>query len=89
MTFKDFVYKQHNMTFYALSKKAGIPESTLRNMHLRDSVMNTNLSVIIKIAQALEIGVDQFIQEMQQEALEPISEAEQAEIDEFDAFFTR
>ena len=86
MTFQDFVYKQHKMTFYSLSKKAGIAESTLRNMHLRDSVMNTNLSVIIKITEALGISVDQFIKQMQQEA--PAEEPSQAELDEFDAFFT-
>ena len=64
MTFKEFIYDNHNTTFYALSVKSGVAESTLRNIHLRGSVMNTNLSVIIKITEALGITVDQFIKEI-------------------------
>lgn len=68
ITFKEFVYDKHKTTFYGLAQKAGLAESTLRNMHLRGSVMNTNLSVIIKIAKALDITVDEFIKQMEGEA---------------------
>ena len=65
ITFKEFVYDKHKMTFYSLSQKSGVAESTLRNMHLRGSAMNTNLSVIIKITKALGITVEEFVKEME------------------------
>ena len=64
MTFKEYVYDKYKMNFYSLSVKSGVAESTLRNMHLRGSVMNTNLNVIVKITEALGITVDQFIKEI-------------------------
>ena len=64
MKFKELIYNKHQTNFNALSVKSGVPVMTLRNINERDSFFTTNLNIIMKIASALNVSVDNLIEEM-------------------------
>ena len=64
MKFKELIYNKYHTNFNALSVKSGVPVTTLRNINDRDSFFTTNLNIIMKIAESLNVSVDNLIEEM-------------------------
>jgi hypothetical protein len=67
MKFKTLIYEKYHTNFNALSVKSGVPVTTLRNINERDSFFNTKISIILKIAYALGVSVDDMIYEMKKD----------------------
>lgn len=60
---KELIYAS-GYNFHSFSKKIDVPMTTIRNIHERNSLMNTNLCVVIKIAHGLNLSVEELIEKM-------------------------
>lgn len=61
MKFKELVYNKCQMNFNQLSVKSGIPVTTICSISKRNSIMNTNLGIVSKIAGALGMSIDELV----------------------------
>lgn len=63
MTFKDILEK-NNLTTYSLSKKSGVPLTTVFDLSSgKTSIENVSVNTINKIANTLDLSIDEFIKE--------------------------
>ena len=65
MKFKELVYDHCNMNFNRLSVLSGVPVTSLHNIDKRNSFNNTNIEIIKKIADTLNLTLDEIYDIMQ------------------------
>ena len=63
----EYFLKLKNLTYYKLSQRSGVPQSTLSNMKTRGN--DPSLHTLEKICQGLQISLSQFFMDDSETAL--------------------
>lgn len=66
MTFKELVYEHKGLNYNRLSIASGVPVTTLHNFDKRKSFNHTNIDIVKKIADALDLTLDEIFNMMQE-----------------------